>query len=340
MPNATQNIENIMNCNPSYRALIFTSLVSLTSIGTIVAVAQTTTEETRQPDLTSVRHGYEIVNDLKIFFREAGDPAKPSIVLLHGFPTSSHMYRNLIRDLSDSYHLIAPDYPGFGESSFPSPDDYEYTFDNIAKTMDKFIEQRRLKKYSLFIQDYGAPIGFRIAMAHPERVQTFLVQNGNAYEEGIAEAGWAPIMKYWKDKSLQNERTIIDNVFTLEGMKWQYTHGTRNPDNIAPENWNLDYMKISRPGQHKVQLELFYDYQNNIKRYPQWQAYLRKHQPPVLIVWGKHDAFFPVPGAEGYRRDVKDVDYNILNTGHFALEEEGPFIAKKMRSFLSNRGIK
>lgn len=291
-------------------------------------------------DLTQVRHAYETVDGLKIFYREAGDPAKPTIVLLHGFPTSSHMYRNLMRDLSDAYHLVAPDYPGFGESSFPSPDEYEYTFDNIAKTMDKFLQQRGLKKYSLYIQDYGAPIGFRIATAHPARVQTLLVQNGNAYEEGVAKSGWAPIENYWKDKSAANEKIIIENVFTLEGMKWQYTHGTRNPDNIAPENWNLDYMKISRPGQHKVQLALFYDYQNNIKRYPEWQSYLRKHQPSVLIVWGKHDAFFPVPGAEGYRRDVKDVDYNILNTGHFALEEEGPFIAKKVREFLSTRGIK
>ena len=293
-----------------------------------------------KPEMTSVRYGYETVDGLKIFYREAGDPSKPAIVLLHGFPTSSHMYQKLMQGLADAYYLIAPDYPGFGESAFPAAEEYEYTFDNIAKTMDKFLEQRKLTKYSLFIQDYGAPIGFRIATAHPERVQTFLVQNGNAYEEGIAEAGWAPIMKYWKDKTPANEKTIIDNVFTLEGMKWQYTHGTRNPDGISPDNWNLDYMKISRPGQHKVQLGLFYDYQNNITHYPAWQKYLRDNQPPVLIVWGQHDAFFPVPGAEGYLRDVKDVDYNILNTGHFAMEEEGPFITKKVREFLSKRGIK
>ncbi len=303
------------------------------------AEAQTVASHESAPNLTDVRHGYENVDGLKIFYREAGDPTKPTIVLLHGFPTSSHMFRNLIRDLSSDYRLVAPDYPGFGESSFPSATEYEYTFDNLAKTIDRFLEQRGLKRYSLYIQDYGAPIGFRIATAHPERVQTLLVQNGNAYEEGIGKAGWAPIMKYWKDKSAVHEKTIIENVFTLAGMKWQYTHGTRNPDNIAPENWNLDYLRISRPGQHRVQLNLFYDYQNNIKHYPEWQAYLRKHQPPVLIVWGEHDAFFPVPGAEGYRRDVKDVDYNILNTGHFALEEEGPFIAKKIREFLSKRGI-
>lgn len=318
-----------------------TTFISLTILGAItVTTAHAQNSITSESKLTDVRHGYETVGDLKIFYREAGDPARPAIVLLHGFPTSSHMYRNLIRDLSDAYYLIAPDYPGFGESSFPSPDEYEYTFDNLAKTMDKFLEQRKVSRYSLFIQDYGAPVGFRIATAHPERVQTLLVQNGNAYEEGVAKSGWAPIEKYWKDRSAANEKVIIDNVFSLEGMKWQYTHGTRDPDNVAPENWNLDYMKISRPGQHRVQLDLFYDYQNNIKRYPAWQEYLRKNQPPVLIVWGEHDAFFPVPGAEGYRRDVKDVDFNILNTGHFALEEEGAFIAKKVREFLRARDIK
>lgn len=184
--------------------------------------------------------------------------------------------------------------------------------------MDKFLEQRGLKAYSLYIQDYGAPIGFRIAMAHPERVQTFLVQNGNAYEEGLGEAGWAPIMKYWKDPSAANEKVIVDNVFTLEGMKWQYTHGTRNPDNIAPENWNLDFMKISRPGQHRVQLELFYDYQNNIKSYPAWQKFLREHQPPVLVVWGEHDAFFPFPEPKAIFAMSKTWTsiFSILATSH------------------------
>ena len=329
-----------------FQTLILTTLAiafgATMNSNAIAQTSQTATQEIVEsaPEMTSVRYGFETVNGLKIFFREAGDPSKPTIVLLHGFPTSSHMYEKLMADLADAYHLVAPDYPGFGESSFPSPDKYEYTFDNIAKTMDKFLEQKALSKYSLFIQDYGAPIGFRIATAHPDRVQTLLVQNGNAYEEGIAQSGWEPILKYWKDKTPENEKTIIENVFTIEGMKWQYTHGTRNPEGISPDNWNLDYMKISRPGQHKVQLGLFYDYQNNIKRYPVWQKYLRDNQPPVLIVWGQHDAFFPVPGAEGYLRDVEDVDYNILNTGHFALEEEGPLIAKKVREFLTKRNIK
>lgn len=310
------------------------------AIVTITTLSFTSPHLVCADDNSAVRHGYEQIDGQRIFFREAGDPKKPAIVLLHGFPSSSHMYRNLIRDLSDSYYLVAPDYPGFGESSFPSPEEYEYTFDNIAKTVDNFLEQRGIAKYSLFIQDYGAPIGFRIATAHPERVQTLLVQNGNAYEEGIAKETWAPIMDYWKGKTPEKERKIIENVFGLQSMKWQYTHGTREPENIAPENWILDYMRISRPGQHAVQLALFFDYQNNVRHYAGWQQYLRDKQPPVLIVWGKNDAFFPVPGAAAYKRDVKDIDYNILDTGHFALEEDGQLIAKKIRTFLSQRGIR
>jgi pimeloyl-ACP methyl ester carboxylesterase len=287
----------------------------------------------------TIRYGVEKVDNLEIFFREAGDPADPVIVLLHGFPTSSHMYREVLRDLSDSYYLNAPDYPGFGESSFPSPDKFTYSFDHLAAVMDRFLEQRGLKRYSLMIQDYGAPIGFRIATAHPERVQAIITQNGNAYKEGIGPEGWGPVLEYWKDKSPELEQTIINNVFSYAGMKWQYTHGTRDPESISPDNWNLDYAKISRPGQHRLQLDLFYDYQNNLKLYPKWQQYLRDKQPPVLVVWGRNDAFFPVSGAEGYKRDVKDIDYNLLDTGHFALEEDYKVITGKMRRFLQSRNI-
>ncbi len=285
------------------------------------------------------RYGYEAVDDINIFYREAGNPENPALVLLHGFPSSSHMYRNLINELSNDYYLLAPDYPGFGESSFPTPNDYEYTFDNIARTVSTFLEQRGVEKYSLYIQDYGAPVGMRIATAHPERVQSIITQNGNAYEQGINKETWAPILQYWNQKSPELEQTIIDNVYSLPAMKWQYTHGTRNPEGIAPENWNLDFMKISRSGQHQVQLALFYDYQNNVKLYPAWQQYLREKQPPVLVVWGKNDAFFPASGAEGFRKDVKDLDFNLLDTGHFALEEDGALIAEKIRNFLSARGI-
>ncbi len=287
----------------------------------------------------SVKYGYESVQGVEIFYREAGNPANPAIVLLHGFPSSSHMYREVLRALSDDYYLIAPDYPGFGNSSFPSVDEYTYTFDNFAKTINSFLEQRGINKYTLMIQDYGAPVGLRIATAHPERIQALITQNGNAYEEGIDPGGWGPVIQYWEEKTPELEKEIIENVFSLEGMKWQYTHGTRNPDSILPDNWVLDYAVISRPGQHRVALDLFYDYPSNIKLYPQWQQYLKDNQPAVLVVWGKNDAFFPVAGAEGFKRDVKDVDYNILDTGHFALEEEHAFVTSKIREFLTKRNI-
>jgi pimeloyl-ACP methyl ester carboxylesterase len=282
----------------------------------------------------SVHYGTQKVEDLEIFYREAGNPRNPAVVLLHGFPTSSHMYREVLRGLADKYYLIAPDYPGFGNSSFPSPKEFHYTFDNLASVMDKFLEAKGLKKFVLMIQDYGAPIGLRIASKHPEKIRGLVIQNGNAYTEGLGEKGWDLIFKYWKKKDPQIEQQIIKNVFSLEGLKWQYTHGVRNPGGILPDNWDLDFMKLSRPGQHEVQLALFYDYQNNLKRYPEWQKYFRDHQPPALIVWGKNDAFFPEPGAEAYKKDLKDVDYNILDTGHFALEEETLFILKKMQAFL------
>jgi pimeloyl-ACP methyl ester carboxylesterase len=239
---------------------------------------------------------------------------------------------------------IHPDHspvePRFRESSFPYPDTFAYSFDGLAGVMGRLLEQRCLKKYSLMIQGYGAPISFRIATAHPERVQAIITQNGNAYREGISAEGWGPVLDYWKTRTPELEKTIIENVFSYEGMKWQYTHGTRNPEAVSPDNWNLDYAKISRPGQHRVQLDLFYDYQHNLELYPQWQQYLRDHQPPVLVVWGRNDAFFPIAGAEGYKRDVKDIDYNILDTGHFALEEDYKVITGKMRRFLQARNIR
>ncbi len=284
-----------------------------------------------------VRYRTETVNGLTIFFREAGDPSQPAVVLLHGFPTSSHMYREVLPGLAAGHYLIAPDYPGFGESSFPSPHEFSYTFDNLAAIIDLFLEQRGLEKYVLVIQDYGAPVGFRIALRHPERVAGLVVMNGNAYREGLSEKGWGLIFRYWQKRTPELEAEIIARVFSLEGLRWQYTHGTRNPGGINPDNWNLDYMKISRPGQHRVQLDLFSDYRNNLDHYPAWQAYLREHQPPMLIVWGRNDAFFPESGAEAYRQDMKNIDYNILDTGHFPLEEEGPFIIGKMDRFLKTQ---
>ena len=289
--------------------------------------------------LEQVRYGTEEVDGIDIFFREAGNPKtdKPTLVLLHGFPSSSHQYREVLSQLGDDFYLIAPDYPGYGNSEFPSVSEYEYTFDNVAKTMDKFLIQRGLTNYVLMIQDFGAPVGFRIATKHPEKVAGFVVMNGNAYEEGISVSGWGKVLDYWKKKTPELEKHIKDNVFTLGAMKWQYTHGTRNPEAINPDNWVLDYYNFSRPGGHEMALEMFYDYQNNITLYPKWQQYLRDNQPPMLLVWGQNDAFFPVPGAEGYKRDVKDIDYHILDTGHFALEEESQFIINKMRKFMKKK---
>jgi len=290
-------------------------------------------EVTRQAEFT-VRYGTETVDGVDIFYREAADPSKQAVVLLHGFPSSSHMYRDVLRALGDEYYLVAPDYPGFGDSAFPGTDEYTYTFDNLANTVDGFLEQRGVASYVLMIQDYGAPVGMRIALEHPERVDGIISMNGNVYEVGINEAGWGPVIAYWNDKSPELESEIAANVFTLEGLKWQYTHGIRNPDAILPDNWNLDFQKLNRPGAHRMALDLFFDYQENIKRYPEWQAYLREQQPPMLVIWGKNDAFFPSAGAEGFKQDVKNLDFYLLDTGHFALEEEAPFIIDRMQAYL------
>lgn len=281
---------------------------------------------------TLVKHNYRTINGINIFYREAGDPENPTIILLHGFPSSSHQYRKILANLSDSYHLIAPDYPGFGESDFPSKDRFTYTFDNLGKIMDDFVQSFQLDRYAIMIQDYGAPVGFRIATAHPEKITAIINQNGNAYEAGLGDS-WADIRKLWKDNSEENRNALLP-VFTIESLKWQYTHGTRNPELVNPDCWVLDYHRLSRPGAHQVNLDLFYDYQNNLKLYPQWQEYMRKYQPPMLIVWGKNDAFFPESGAAAYKHDLKNVDYNIYNTGHFALEEDATDIMKKISAFM------
>lgn len=310
--------------------------MTMPKLSSLIFQVEATIMANANENLERVRYGYEKVDGIDIFYREAGNSktGKPALVLLHGFPSSSHQYREVLAELGDEFYLIAPDYPGYGNSGFPSMNDYEYTFDNVAATIDKFLIQRGLNRYVMMIQDYGAPVGFRIATKHSEKVAGFVVMNGNAYAEGISSDGWGAVLDYWKDKTPELEKTIKENVFTLETMKWQYKHGTCNPERINPDNWVLDYYNISRPGGHDMALAMFYDYQNNVKLYPQWQQYLRDNQPPMLIVWGKNDAFFPVPGAEGYKRDIKDIDYNILDTGHFALEEEAPFIIEKMRGFM------
>ncbi|QNK76567.1 alpha/beta hydrolase [Winogradskyella sp. PAMC22761] len=274
------------------------------------------------------------VNGINIAYREAGNPKNPTIVLLHGFPASSYQYRKVLAQLSNEFHLIAPDYPGFGNSDFPDAETFTYTFDNIAVTIDSFLEQKGVNSYAIMIQDYGAPIGFRLATAHPERITAIINQNGNAYEEGLGEA-WSGIRALWKNRTKETEDALLP-AFSLEGLKWQYTHGVRDIETVDPDTYNLDFLRLSRPNAHAVNLDLFYDYQNNVKLYPKWQQYLRDYQPPLLIVWGKNDAFFPESGAEAFKKDVKNIDYNIYDTGHFALEEDGDAIIENMRVFMRN----
>ncbi len=280
-------------------------------------------------------HKTIVINGVEVFYREAGPADAPTLLLLHGFPTSSHMFRNLIPALSDRYHLVAPDYPGFGNSAQPPLAAFEYSFDNLAALMETFIDRLGIKHYSLYLMDYGAPIGFRLAAKYPQRVQSLIVQNGNAYKEGLREF-WDPIRKYWKDPSAVNAKPLAGFI-SPEGVKWQYTHGVRNEAAISPDNWNVDLQHLTREGNSEIQLALFYDYQNNVPHYPAWQAYLREHQPPTLIVWGKNDHIFPAEGAHPYKRDLQNLEFHLLDTGHFALEEDGQVIAALIRQFLSKQ---
>jgi pimeloyl-ACP methyl ester carboxylesterase len=272
------------------------------------------------------------VDGQTIFYREAGDKEKPTILLLHGFPTSSHMFRNVIPALADKFHLVAPDYPGFGYSSMPLVDTFEYTFDHLAEIMDKFVTQIGLERYSLYVMDYGAPVGYRIAVKHPEKIEALIVQNGNAYDEGLGEF-WEPLRAYWSDPTEKN-KNALKKFLTLEATRWQYTHGVKNENAISPDNWIHDQMLLDRPGNNEIQLQLFYDYKSNPPLYLQWQEYFRKYQPPTLVVWGRNDIIFPKEGAIPYQRDLENVQIHLLNTGHFALEEEGEQIAELISRFL------
>ncbi len=289
-----------------------------------------------QPAATQVLHRTVKIDGLEIFYREAGPKDAPTLLLLHGFPTSSHMFRNLIPALADKYHVVAPDYPGFGSSSAPSVKDFDYTFDNLANLIERFTETVGLKTYSIYLMDYGAPIGYRLAAKHPERVQTLIVQNGNAYEEGLDNEFWKPVKVYWKDRS-KKQGDSLRALLTLEATKWQYTHGVRNLETISPDTWGHVQPLLDRPGNQEIQLALFYSYGSNPPLYPQWQAYFRKHQPPTLIVWGQNDPIFPAAGAHPYKRDLKNLEFHLLDTGHFALEEEGAEIATRIREFLGKQ---
>ena len=270
---------------------------------------------------------------VKVFYREAGPADGPVLLLLHGYSTSSHMFRELIPRLAARYRLIAPDLPGFGFTEVPPARNYKYSFDAIARTVEAFVDALGLKRYALYIFDYGAPTGLRLAAAHPERVTAIISQNGNAYEEGLGDA-WDPIRKYWAEPTPQN-RDALRQFLTIDGTRWQYTHGVANAETVAPESYTLDQALLDRPGVKEIQLDLFLNYSTNVALYPMFQRYFREHQPPLLAIWGKNDPFFIPPGAEAFRRDVPNATVEFLDTGHFALETHVDEIAAAIDRLLS-----
>jgi pimeloyl-ACP methyl ester carboxylesterase len=271
------------------------------------------------------------VDGLKVFYREAGDVKAPTLLLLHGFPTSSHMFRNLIPLLADRYHLVAPDLPGFGFSDAPDRSRFEYTFDHLTQVIDRFTETVGLRRYALYVFDYGAPIGFRLALAHPERTTAIVSQNGNAYEEGLSQ-GWNPIQKYWKEPTKAN-RAALREFLKPESTKFQYVHGVSDETLVAPESYALDSALLARPGNDEIQLDLFLDYASNVALYPKFQSYFCTKRPPLLAVWGKNDLFFMPPGAEAFKRDNPNAEVRFYDTGHFALETHVREIAVAIRAF-------
>lgn len=275
---------------------------------------------------------------VRVFYRAAGDPTAPAVLLLHGFPASSFMFRELIPRLADRYRMIAPDLPAFGFTEVPTKRKYAYSFAGLAETIGAFTQALKIDRFALYVFDYGAPTGFRLAMAHPDRITAIVSQNGNAYEEGLGDA-WGPIRKYWATPTAANREVIRKNILTLEGTRWQYTHGVANPESISPESYTLDAALLEGPGNKEIQLDLFLDYASNVKLYPKFQEYFRKSKPPLLAIWGRNDPFFIPAGAEAFRKDLPDAKVQFLDTGHFAIETHVIEIAAAMREFLDANGI-
>jgi pimeloyl-ACP methyl ester carboxylesterase len=272
------------------------------------------------------------VDGLNLFYREAGDPIRPTVLLLHGFPSASHMFRDLIPELANNFHVVAPDFPGFGMTEQPPRDQFTYSFDNIAKVVDRFTEELGLAKFALYVFDYGAPVSFRLALAHPERITALVTQNGNFYLDGLSDA-WAPIKAYWKEPTQAN-RDALRGFLAPATTLFQYTHGVADPTLVSPDGRNLDDFYLARPGNDEIQLDLLLDYQSNVALYEKVQAYLRTHKPPILALWGKNDPFFIPPGAEAFKRDVPSADIRFVDSGHFALETHAREIGAAMREFL------
>ena len=282
--------------------------------------------------MTAINYRTAEVDGLKIFYREAGPADAPTLLLLHGFPSAGHMFRDLIPLLAERFHLVAPDLPGFGQSDMPSRDSFKYTFDNLAEAISRFTEVIGQRRFAIYIFDYGAPVGLRIAAKHPERITAIISQNGNAYEEGLSE-GWSPIQAYWREPTQVN-RDALRRFLAPETTRFQYTHGVSDPSLVSPDGRSLDDYYLTRPGAHEVQLDLLLDYASNVALYPAFHAYFRNHQPPFLAVWGKNDPFFLPAGAEAFKRDIPGAEIRFFDTGHFALETHCAEIAAAIRDFL------
>ena len=283
--------------------------------------------------MTRIAYRTADVDGMKVFYRETGPANAPTLLLLHGFPTSSHMFRDLIPLLADRYHIVAPDLPGFGRTDLPPRDAFTYTFAKLAEVIGRFTEVVNLKRFAIYIFDYGAPVGLRIAIKHPERIAAIISQNGNAYAEGLSD-GWNPIRTYWREPTEAN-RDALRSFLSPETTYWQYTHGVSDPSAVSPDGYSLDDFYLTRPGAHEAQLDLFLDYASNVALYPQFQAYFHNHRPPLLAVWGRNDPFFLPAGAEAFKRDIPDADIRFVDTGHFALETHVEPIATAIREFLT-----
>jgi len=296
------------------------------------AMTSSTTDNASVSPVTAIHYRYQQAGDVNVFYREAGDPASPVLLLLHGFAGSSFMFRDLIPQLADRYHVIAPDLPAFGFTEAPARGEYAYTFAQLAETIGRFTEALHLNRYALLVHDYGAPVGWRLALAHPQRVTALISQNGNAYEEGLGEA-WAPIQQYWRDPTVEN-RHALSEFPTPAAIKWQYLEGVSDQSLISPDGYSLEGMQVLRPGNAEIQLDLLLDYASNVEMYPQFQHYFRQYQPPLLAVWGKNDPFFMPAGAEAWKRDLPDAEIRFYDTGHFALETHAKEIGTAVRDFL------
>jgi pimeloyl-ACP methyl ester carboxylesterase len=275
----------------------------------------------------------------RVFFRQAGRPDRPALLLLHGFPASSFMYRELLVRLADRFHLVAPDYPGFGHSEAPAATYFDYSFDGLTHVVERLVDHLALDRYGVYMQDFGGPVGFRLAVRAPERITFLVVQNANAYEEGLPDAFWAPARALWDDPSPANHDRIRELAMSDDALEWNYTHGTLDPTRIDPDSWLLQRALLARPGVQEAMVALLRDYGSNPARYPQWQEYLRDHQPPTLVLWGRNDVIFPEAGAHPYKRDLASVDFHLLDTGHFALEDHAEVIAEHIDRFATAHGL-